>query len=377
MARFPKFDEFLERQQSSVDAPPNKGAAPYHAPHAKNDGSVKVRVAEKSSEKPFGDYGTPELMDPKRNIPQGVRPSDKGVTVEGKSKNIKDGKNSKPLGYEATPALKDPKKNHPLGSKPSASLTTESFLRETKDLSDKDFISKMIQDIAKSEKKGDDDDDDDDGPSIPKMYCQYTGKQISPSSHEVAKYMAHMLPQNERAVRIFVRELTSTPNALSSLLREMVGHGELYDELVNQIGLGETKVARKFVKAMQDNHMKFLNEMGMMMQSEAVSQPMSNRLPKSTDDDSVAAEPEDDELGAFGDNEMDSDDMSPDDMEMPDDDGMSLGDSPDDMGGDDGSQGMGDTPAMKLNKEFAYHHMIKEMSNYDNMASVMREIMGG
>lgn len=355
MGTFPSFDDFMEIKESKGEEskkgfgnlpPQGKGAKPYFAPHTKNKLNSKMRVVEK--------------------------PTDA-------------------LGDKATPSLSNPKHSMPLGSKPSyTNLTTEQFLKKTEKMSTSNFVESVIHE-EKNHSHSDD---------VPAMTCQYTGKRVVPSAIEVAKYMATMLPQNENARRTFMRELKNN-GSLGSLIGEMVNHNETYSELVNQMGMPEAKVARRFAKAMNENHVNFMTELGMMTDpthmgmapvkgavdtvksaigmGESVDMPLDKRLGISDDDDEDSDDMGDDELNG-------SDDMGDDDNA----DGMG-----DDMSGDDtnggeddasmdGGDAMGDDPSsaepsqqspqMKLNKEFAYHHMVKEMAKYDNMASVMKEM---
>jgi len=88
------WQDFLE---AKGDTPPQgKGANSYYAPNTKNSDKTKLRVAEKDNA---------------------------------------------PLGSEASPPFKDPKAAQPLGEKPDYSaLTTEDFLKETREMSTGEFI---------------------------------------------------------------------------------------------------------------------------------------------------------------------------------------------------------------------------------------------
>jgi hypothetical protein len=330
-------------------------------------------VAEKPEGTPLGCEATPALKDAKWNLPGGAKPDHKGVVKEDRlSKDEPDGKVrvrvvEKPtdaLGDKATASVKDPKKVHPAGEKPKKhGLTTEEFLEETRDLSNTEFLQRMLEEGNWP----DEDDDEADGP--PSCHCAYSGKRIIPIASEMARYMAHMLPENGRALRTFLRELKSTPDGMSALMSEMTGHSEMYDEMVNQMGDSEGKVCNRMVRAMQENHENFMREMGYEMtphMGEAVRPPMSSRVgtsPQAADPAAGAAA-----AGAA--------------VEPGDETGGMMQDIPPD--------GMGsvepvpqqqppqqDTPMAKLNKEFAYHHMLREMANYNNMVEAMESILKG
>ena len=344
-----KWQDFLESKKDKSALPAQgKNAKPYYAPKLQNDGKTKVLVVEKPTDA-LGDKGTPEL--------------------------------------------KNPKDCHPLGKKMDYSgLKSEAFLNETADMSSSEFIKSMIVEAKKKEKDDSDDDDSDDG--IPPMTCQYTGATVVPSAMEAAKFTARMLGKNAKARKAFIRELNRSEGGLGSLLGELTGHGEMYSELVNQMGMPENKVAKRLVGAMHQHHSSFMNDMGLMTGEggatnaikESVDEPLSKRLGLDggndvEDDDS---DMDDQDPNAMGDDDSDMDAQGPDDMGGDDMGGMDGGD---DMGGDEmdgmdvnkkpnGMPGNA-TPQMKLNKEFAYHHMIKEMSKFDHMSNAMREILGG
>lgn len=334
-----KWEDFVEAQKQAALPDQGKNSKPYFAPKVQNDGKAKVLVAEKPTDA-LGDKGTPELS--------------------------------------------NPKDCHPLGKKVDYSaLKTESFLAETAGMNTAEFVEAMM---VEGKKKDSDEEEELKNSGIPPMTCQYTGATVIPSAMEVARYAANMLGKNERARRTFIRELRKSEGGLGSLLGELSNHGELYSELVNQMGMPDNKVAKKLVSAMHDNHDLFMKDMGLMMNpmSESVDAPLSKRL--GLDDDDVDG---DDEMD-MDDDDMDSpmgagpDDMSDDDLGSSDDmgDGDMGDDTPDDdMMGDmdkkpNGLPGAA-TPQMKLNKEFAYHHMIKEMAKFDHMSNAMREILGG
>lgn len=322
MSTFPKFQDYLEAKKDEEDG---KGLATLKSPLLKSAEKPKVRVAEKDKTTALGD--------------------------------------------EATPSLKNPKTNHPLGEKPDYSgLTTEQFVQRTANLSDSEFICEML-----SETKKDDEDSED---NIPAMHCQYTGKAVMPASFEVAKYMAHMIPHNDRAVRMFVHELKKKPNGLSVLINELSGHNETYDEMVNQMGVSESKVPRRLVKAMHDNHNKFMTEMGLMTQNESVDAPMDNRLAKvGLPPKSLAMPPAPDHGDMNGTPPIEPPASPSLISDMPGDGNSAVGltnSLPN--GAVDNTKP--ETQGMKLNKEFAYHHMIREMSKFDNMANVMKEVLG-
>jgi len=386
MGDFPKWDDFLEAKVAakvSPDAPPQgAGAKSYYGAHAKNDGKVHLRVAEKSEGTPLGCQATPSLKDAKWNLPGGSKPDHKGLVKETRlSKDEPDGKVrlrvvEKPtdaLGDKATASLKDPKKVHPAGEKPKKhGLTTEEFLEDTHDLSDAEFLQRMLEEGNWPDE--DDDDDEADGP--PKCHCAYSGKRIIPIASEMARYMAHMLPENGRALRTFLRELKATPDAMSALMAEMTGHSEMYDEMVNQMGDSEGKVCNRMVRAMQDNHEKFMEEMGYELtphMGEAVQPPMTNRVGAQPQE--PAADPAAGAAAAGSAVQPGSEAGAGAGMmqDIPPDGMGSVAQVPD--------QGTGaqqqDTPMAKLNKEFAYHHMLREMVNYNNMAEAMESILKG
>jgi len=403
MPAFPKFDDFLEAKKGdkppktakvSLDVPPQgKNAPPYHAPHAKNDGKPKLRVVEKPTNA-LGDEATPALKDPERNIPSGKKP-DTGIMsveeyIEARLKGDKapktakgdegDGKvrvrvaekeKGKGFGDEASPRMDNPKHNHPLGEKPSHKcLTTESFLAETKKMSDTEFVSEMLLEG----KKKDDDEEESEG-ALKMLRCIRTDNEFIPLSSEVAKYLAGILPENGRAGRTFVNELKRTPGAMEALMREMVGHTETYNEIINQMGMPEAKVARRLVGAMQDNHNNFMLELGLAtLKNEAVGSPMDERDPEpkpampqagtaggGPEIGAGAAQPGAPELGG---------------PEVGPTPGAALGGGPEapmpTVEPPPGASEPAQKLAASLNREFSYDHTLKEMAKHKNMVDSMR-----
>lgn len=365
MGSFSKWEQFLEEKNKvNADVPPQgKGAAPYHAPNAKPSGKVDVRVAEASGKKPLGDEKDPGLKSFKHNTPSGKLPENKKTKFQGKNHpdgqvrvRVAEKSSEKPFGDQGIPLMNNPKNVHTHGEKPSYKhLTTEEFLKSTADLSNQDFITSLLENKEKHNSRVSHED-------LPPMRCQFSGKRVMPSAFEVSKYMAHMLPHNESAVGSFVNELKNVPGGLGALIGEMVHHDELYDEMVNQIGLGETKVARRFVKSMQGSHENFMSEMGLLTNSdnpfgEAVGAPMGDRTGETPHHHNPSKPAMFSDLPGDGTDSVDPIDAA--------------GDTVDPQGLD-----VPESPKMKLRKEFAYHHMIKEMSGYDNMVDAMNETLG-
>lgn len=202
--------------QGKTDKPPQgKGANPYHAPHAKNSSKQSLRVAEKSG---------------------------------------------KPLGSEASPPFSNPKEVIPDGEKADAgNQTVENFLNETRKMNDAEFVHKMVCKKKETivENAGEKNEFD------PTLTCQFSGRKVVPAFYEVAKYMAHMLPQNESARRTFLRELKGVDGGLSSLINEVFGHKECYGEIVNAMGTPESVVPRRLARAMNESYTNWMTEMGM------------------------------------------------------------------------------------------------------------------
>jgi hypothetical protein len=378
------WEKFLEAKKNGHKLPPQgNGAAPYCAPHATNDGKVKIRVAEKSKETAFGDQATPSLKDPKKNHPVGQRPSYKDVVAEAKkvfngklndkvpapgdpdpakNKHVLRGLKSDGEGFadKGCSCFKKPTDIAPLHIKPTkSSLTTEQFIKQTAKLSDAEFVQAMLNEAVAEE----------EAPRFEPVECALTGKKFFPTAHEAARYMAHLLPENGRARRILINELKATPGGMGALMKELVGHGETYDEMVNQIGLGEEKVAQRFVKAMQESHDKFMTEMGLM--GESVNIATGQRFRPHGQDGQGPSQGQAPDQGQ----ETGPEDGPP--PEMGDEDPAALvqdvpGDGTGSVDAVPPEQGA-DSPMAKLKKEFAYHHMVREMSHFPNMVEVMRE----
>lgn len=326
---FKNWESFLEDKKGDEFKPDQgKNTNPYHAPHAKNDPKPLVRVAEK--------------------------PKDA-------------------LGDEASPPFKDPKAACPLGEKPDYTpMKVEQFLRETKELSNEEFVDHMM---AENSKKKDGEPKEFD----PTLTCQFTGRKAVPAYYEVAKYMAHMLPQNESARRAFIRELKGVNGGLNSLLTEILGHGEVYSEMVDQMSLPESKVPRRLTRAMNENYANWMQDMGLMPKpdddmQEGVDLPVDKRraIPDDTEDmssDMGAGEPP-----VPTDAPADMSGQSPmQDMPPEGQPGLAPGAQPVDP-----AMTMPEQPPMpQPTREFAYHHMIKEMNKFDNMKKVMQEMLAG
>lgn len=417
--------------QGNTDKPPQgKGASPYHAPHAKNSSKQSLRVSEKNNKKPLGNEASPPFSNPKEVMPDGEKPD------EGKQ-------------------------------------TVESFLNETRELNNAEFAKRMVSKkkdsvVAESADSGKDEFD-------PTLTCQFSGRRVVPAFYEVAKYMAHMLPQNESARRTFLRELKGVNGGLNSLITEIFGHKECYHEIVNAMGTPESVVPRRLARAMNESYTNWMTEMGMpnpmaamgnmmgggdktemglglampnpisalsggsktgsgelsqkelslnpitnmknTMSSvksslgfgEAVDLPIDQRMgiddePEEFADDDAALSsgppvpadqptdvvppirggmPNIGPAGSMGGGMSGPPGAPPDmsgmgqmpggDMQMPSPDNV-----PPETGPEEPS-GMVDTPSpqMKPNKEFAYHHLAREMVKYENMKSVLQEILGG
>jgi hypothetical protein len=151
---------------------------------------------------------------------------------------------------------------------------------------------------------------------------------------------------------------------MGPLVKELVQHNETYEGMVNEIGLGETKVARKLVEAMNDNHMNFMQEMGLMM-GESVNAPVNQRgfgrppQPHAQPTGEPDGQQPDDQQAATMIQDPPGDGTDAVDQVPPDEDAQQ------------------NSPTAKLNKEFAYHHMMKEMAKYPHMQEVMKEMCRG
>lgn len=349
---FSKWESFLERKEKGLgdevgNADKNKpsqgkGTNPYHGPHAKNEPKPLVRVAEKPTDA-LGDKASPPFSNPKAACSMGEKPSYKNMKVEHLREN--------------TEELQEAKK---------------------KDSEVKEFD--------------------------PTLTCQFTGRKAIPAFYEVAKYMAHMLPQNESARRTFLRELKGVNGGLNSLLTELFGHTESYGEMVNQMSLPESKVARRLVRAMNENYSNWATEVGLMPKpnmpmAEGVDLPIDKRRPAPEDDDAdmmsaigageppVPTDPSAGNGGGAGasaaaapmPNPMMQDAPPPTaapDGGMPQDPSQGMFPNPNAQP-EQPALTMPDPAPMKPNREFAYHHMLKEMGRFDNMKNVMKEILGG
>ena len=356
------WEKFLEAKKTGEMPPLNGKKAPDFGPHAKNDGKTILRVAEKNKDDALGDKASPVMKNAKDCCSLGRKPDYKSVVAEALKVNEKIKKpivrgtekdKQEPLTKKGCPCFKKPEDVQTLGVKAVyTDLNTEEFVEKTAKLSDSEFIQAMVSEEFGGEET-----------NIEPVHCALTGRTAFPSAHEAARYMAKLLPENARARRLLIDELKSNPKGMSTLMSELVGHDDTYNEMVNQIGLGETKVARKFVKAMQDNHEKFMTEMGLLTGvSESVNAPLTQR--------SFGKPPQHDEPAPEQD-DMPMDDMPPDEQEPEGQEVMQ--DQPGD--GTDSVNQVQNTPAAKLNKEFAYHHMVKEMAKFPNQLDAMKGCM--
>lgn len=205
---------------------------------------------------------------------------------------------------------------------------------------------------------------------------------------KVISRAAKSLMKNPKAPKIFIREVKRMDGGLPKLMEELLTHPETFSELAVHIRNGESKSAKKLVKALHQHYLDYLSEMGML--DEGVSPPMNKRL-----------EDPDDKLndgygGAGAINAGES---------MPGSAGPSMAgpgagmnnmaggsdifsgmnakpQNPGELGAFSGfnHQGGGmSKPSMinaNANKEFGYHNMIKEMGSYDNMKKAMSEYLG-
>lgn len=438
---FRTWEQFIEGKKSEAQPPSNaknmqvngdtppqgKGANPYHGPHTKGQKQM-LRVAEKSDKKPLGDEATPPFGNAKEVMPHGEKPS---------------------------------KGHH----------TVENFLNETHDLSDGEFVERMLSQKKSSGKLEFD----------PTLTCQFSGRKVVPAFYEVARYMAHMLPQNETARHAFLRELKGIPNGLSSLINEMFGYKEVYGEVVNAMATPDSHIPRRLAHAMNESYANWMNEMMGMPNNpfsgvrlgEAVDLPIDKRMDSDDEDDDMSSAddtglsqgppvpPDEDPgvpppsmggdmgmggpgggMGGFGGGlggglgggmppmppsgpmgggmpppppmggpgmppgpggpgGAGGPGMNPGDLGFPNGDeadpqmGGEPGMDGDQMGGEMGGDapemgadgqpapeqpsGMVSTPPppSKAKKEFAYHHLAREMARHDPIKNVMREILGG
>jgi hypothetical protein len=409
----------VAEMKPSGDTPPQgKGANPYHGPHTSNPKQV-VRVAEKSDKKPLGDEATPPFSNPKETIPNGEKPEKGNVKVEG-------------------------------------------FLEETRNMSNAEFVQHVIAENKDVKKKEEFD---------PTVTCQFSGRRVVPAFYEVARYMAHAIPQNEAALRTFVRELKGVDNGLPTLINELFAHRECYNEMCSAMTMPESVIPRRLARAMNESYSNWMNEIGMAtggMGAMPMSSPMGGSggmFPNKPMSEAVDL-PVDQRMDT-GDDPDDDNDLSPGPPVPPDDaedmpggaggppppaptdnlqmpppmggggggpmggmGGMMGGMPP--MGGPGGmpplppgpggpplpgtpgpggmvappmpgmppqgaagqpgmppggadpnaagpkTPGMVDTPApeQRPKKEFAFHHLAREMARYDPIKAVMQEVLG-
>lgn len=405
MDNFITWEDFVEAKSNnpSYRPPQGKGANPY-MPMGKHDG--KIRVAKDSEKKKaLGELGGSNVEPSHSSLGMpggkggvGVTEAKKGSKVpypggkvDGRIRVSKEKEKGKKWGDLKTPGIepstsslgKEPEKG--VGTTTEENLSTADFIEfvlKKKDMNSVEEASVVISNDCEL-----DDDFVDD----------FTGRKVYVSVPKVLKRAAKaMVAQSSRWPRIFVRELKKIDNGIPTIMDEILSHNESFDELAQHIHGNENKCAKKLVKSMNKHYLDHLEELGMM---ESVSEPMDVRLapePKSEPEKADEQFPGASLPGMAGPSMAGPTSA----MGVPPSGGPSMGGGTSMGGGGAGglqggpfggggtamaggpaSPGPGEQPgAMNFpgtesKKEFGYHHLIKEMGNYDNMKNAMKEYL--
>lgn len=170
--------------------------------------------------------------------------------------------------------VQTPENSASLGEKPSiktqkvksSKMTSEEFIKETKNLTPEGFINFFVEGS------------DEPLPTITDLY----GNQFTPEPNQTIQYLAALMVKNPRLISRFVREIKRHENGMGTLMNEHFNHPEFYTAMADGMSKQDEgrKRCKRISRAMNDQYMEALNKYVMEQRVNEEIQPRVDLMPE-------------------------------------------------------------------------------------------------